>query len=49
MFLRLLPFILSFAVKQLNKRQAADAKRGKTSGRSRSRSRSNSRSRSRRR
>jgi hypothetical protein len=38
-FLRLLPFILSFAVKQLNKRQAADAKRGKSSGRGRSRSR----------
>jgi hypothetical protein len=38
-FLRLLPFILSFAVKQLNKRQAADAKRGKSSGRSRSTSR----------
>jgi hypothetical protein len=38
-FLRLLPFILSFAVKQLNKRQAADSKRGKSSGRNRSRSR----------
>jgi hypothetical protein len=38
-FLRLLPFILSFAVKQLNKRQAADSKRGKAGRSSRSRSR----------
>jgi hypothetical protein len=35
-FLRLLPFILSIAAKQLKKRQAADAKRGTSKGRGRS-------------